>query len=193
MYWFFSPCHDYSFCFHSRINFHWWQRWPFCVCPCRPECQALGLTVLVDARRCSPVPALFKVFSTLQVSLELGQRSTGCLAVVVGCYISICCLCPPSATWLSIGFGRWRHTPSPALGGWPGLARLQTKQKNLSKSELGENTPPYPSKFAFISVLRTAHTPVSVLSWIILLGGVVCCTEGLCEMCRDFCLSQRRE
>ncbi|KFU92169.1 Puratrophin-1, partial [Chaetura pelagica] len=37
----------------------------------RPECQALGLTVLVDARRCSPVPALFKAFSTLQVSLEL--------------------------------------------------------------------------------------------------------------------------
>ncbi|XP_041256454.1 puratrophin-1 isoform X1 [Onychostruthus taczanowskii] len=32
----------------------------------RPECQALGLTVLVDARRCSPVPALFKAFSTLQ-------------------------------------------------------------------------------------------------------------------------------
>ncbi|XP_015495719.1 puratrophin-1 isoform X2 [Parus major] len=32
----------------------------------RPECQALGLTVLVDARRCSPFPALLKVFSTLQ-------------------------------------------------------------------------------------------------------------------------------
>ncbi|XP_068059025.1 puratrophin-1 isoform X6 [Anomalospiza imberbis] len=32
----------------------------------RPECQALGLTVLVDARRCSPVPALFKAFSTVQ-------------------------------------------------------------------------------------------------------------------------------
>ncbi|XP_059713239.1 puratrophin-1 isoform X3 [Haemorhous mexicanus] len=32
----------------------------------RPECHALGLTVLVDARRCSPVPALFKAFSTLQ-------------------------------------------------------------------------------------------------------------------------------
>ncbi|CAN8186894.1 unnamed protein product [Coccothraustes coccothraustes] len=32
----------------------------------RPECQALGLTVLVDARRCSPVPALFKAFSMLQ-------------------------------------------------------------------------------------------------------------------------------
>ncbi|XP_031977315.1 puratrophin-1 isoform X2 [Corvus moneduloides] len=32
----------------------------------RPECQALGLTVLVDARRCLPVPALFKAFSTLQ-------------------------------------------------------------------------------------------------------------------------------
>ncbi|XP_064015884.1 puratrophin-1 [Pogoniulus pusillus] len=32
----------------------------------RAECQALGLTVLVDARRCSPVPALFKAFSILQ-------------------------------------------------------------------------------------------------------------------------------
>ncbi|XP_064375408.1 puratrophin-1 isoform X2 [Dromaius novaehollandiae] len=32
----------------------------------RPECQALGLTVLVDARRCSPVPALFKAFNILQ-------------------------------------------------------------------------------------------------------------------------------
>ncbi|XP_054026267.1 puratrophin-1 [Dryobates pubescens] len=32
----------------------------------RAECQALGLTVLVDARRCSPLPALFKAFSILQ-------------------------------------------------------------------------------------------------------------------------------
>ncbi|XP_062442225.1 puratrophin-1 isoform X2 [Rhea pennata] len=32
----------------------------------RPECQALGLTVLVDARRCSPVPAIFKAFNILQ-------------------------------------------------------------------------------------------------------------------------------
>ncbi|XP_074864918.1 puratrophin-1 isoform X2 [Carettochelys insculpta] len=32
----------------------------------RAECRALGLTVLVDARRCSPVPALFKAFSLLQ-------------------------------------------------------------------------------------------------------------------------------
>ncbi|KAF7242826.1 Rho guanine nucleotide exchange factor 40, partial [Varanus komodoensis] len=32
----------------------------------RPECQALGLVVLVDARRCSPVPALFKAFTILQ-------------------------------------------------------------------------------------------------------------------------------
>uniref|UniRef100_A0A8C6Z0T8 Uncharacterized protein n=1 Tax=Nothoprocta perdicaria TaxID=30464 RepID=A0A8C6Z0T8_NOTPE len=41
----------------------------------RPECQALGLTVLVDARRCSPLPALFKAFSILQVSGQPGQRS----------------------------------------------------------------------------------------------------------------------
>ncbi|XP_068024480.1 puratrophin-1 [Melanerpes formicivorus] len=32
----------------------------------RAECQSLGLTVLVDARRCSPLPALFKAFSILQ-------------------------------------------------------------------------------------------------------------------------------
>ncbi|XP_067408915.1 puratrophin-1 isoform X2 [Emydura macquarii macquarii] len=32
----------------------------------RAECRALGLTVLVDARRCSPVPALFKAFNLLQ-------------------------------------------------------------------------------------------------------------------------------
>ncbi|XP_062997591.1 puratrophin-1 [Elgaria multicarinata webbii] len=32
----------------------------------RPECQALGLTILIDARRCSPVPALFKAFAILQ-------------------------------------------------------------------------------------------------------------------------------
>ncbi|CAI5782030.1 puratrophin-1 [Podarcis lilfordi] len=32
----------------------------------RPECQALGLTILVDARRCSPVPALFKALAVLQ-------------------------------------------------------------------------------------------------------------------------------
>ncbi|XP_048672417.2 puratrophin-1 isoform X1 [Caretta caretta] len=32
----------------------------------RAECRALGLTILVDARRCSPVPALFKAFSLVQ-------------------------------------------------------------------------------------------------------------------------------
>nr|XP_056718836.1 puratrophin-1 [Euleptes europaea] len=32
----------------------------------RPECQSLGLTILVDARRCSPVPALFKALVVLQ-------------------------------------------------------------------------------------------------------------------------------
>ncbi|XP_075796690.1 puratrophin-1 isoform X2 [Pelodiscus sinensis] len=32
----------------------------------RAACRALGLTVLVDARRCSPVPALFKAFNLLQ-------------------------------------------------------------------------------------------------------------------------------
>uniref|UniRef100_A0ACB8EB54 Uncharacterized protein n=2 Tax=Sphaerodactylus townsendi TaxID=933632 RepID=A0ACB8EB54_9SAUR len=32
----------------------------------RPECQRLGLTILVDARRCSPVPALFKALAVLQ-------------------------------------------------------------------------------------------------------------------------------
>uniref|UniRef100_A0A8C0EYA4 Puratrophin-1 n=1 Tax=Bubo bubo TaxID=30461 RepID=A0A8C0EYA4_BUBBB len=70
----------------------------------RPECQALGLTVLVDARRCSPVPALFKAFSILQVSLELGQRSTSWLAILVACYISICCFClhlPPGMRHLA--------------------------------------------------------------------------------------------
>lgn len=35
------------------------------------------------------------------------------------------------------------------------LARLQTKQKNLSKSEL-ENTPPHPFRFISVSALRTA-------------------------------------
>lgn len=43
----------------------------FCVCVCyRKEVQALGLTVLVDARRCSPVPALFKAFAVLQVRMQ---------------------------------------------------------------------------------------------------------------------------
>ncbi|XP_030060878.1 puratrophin-1 [Microcaecilia unicolor] len=35
----------------------------------RQECQALGLTILVDARRCSPVSALFKAFNILQVTI----------------------------------------------------------------------------------------------------------------------------
>lgn len=48
------------------------------------------------------------------------------------------------------------------------------KAKDLSKSELGENTPPHPSKFAFIPVVRTAHARVSVPSSIILLGGYFC-------------------
>ncbi|XP_042294085.1 puratrophin-1 isoform X2 [Sceloporus undulatus] len=32
----------------------------------RPQCQALGLTVLVDARRCPPAPSLFKALANLQ-------------------------------------------------------------------------------------------------------------------------------
>ncbi|XP_061449688.1 puratrophin-1 isoform X2 [Rhineura floridana] len=32
----------------------------------RPECQAVELTILVDARRCSPVPALFKALAILR-------------------------------------------------------------------------------------------------------------------------------
>ncbi|XP_066493322.1 puratrophin-1 isoform X2 [Tiliqua scincoides] len=32
----------------------------------RPECQTLGLTILIDARRCSPVPALFKALTIMQ-------------------------------------------------------------------------------------------------------------------------------
>ncbi|KAF4090966.1 hypothetical protein AMELA_G00031700 [Ameiurus melas] len=35
----------------------------------RKEVKALGLTVLVDARRCSPVPALFKAFTILQEAM----------------------------------------------------------------------------------------------------------------------------
>uniref|UniRef100_A0ABM5EUT8 Puratrophin-1 n=1 Tax=Pogona vitticeps TaxID=103695 RepID=A0ABM5EUT8_9SAUR len=36
----------------------------------RPECQALGLTVLVDARRYSPVPAIFKALALLQETVS---------------------------------------------------------------------------------------------------------------------------
>ncbi|XP_076856301.1 pleckstrin homology domain-containing family G member 4B isoform X2 [Brachyhypopomus gauderio] len=39
----------------------------------RKEVQALGLTILVDARRCSPVPALFKAFHMLQ------ETKPGCI------------------------------------------------------------------------------------------------------------------
>uniref|UniRef100_A0A8C5QK12 Puratrophin-1 n=1 Tax=Leptobrachium leishanense TaxID=445787 RepID=A0A8C5QK12_9ANUR len=35
----------------------------------RRDCRALGLTLLVDARRCSPVPALFKAFHLVQATL----------------------------------------------------------------------------------------------------------------------------
>ncbi|KAM9494698.1 puratrophin-1 isoform 4-T4 [Clarias gariepinus] len=43
----------------------------------RKEVQTLGLTVLVDARRCSPVPALFKAFTVLQEALP------GCIHTVL--------------------------------------------------------------------------------------------------------------
>ncbi|XP_026793278.3 puratrophin-1 isoform X2 [Pangasianodon hypophthalmus] len=43
----------------------------------RKEVQALGLTVLVDARRCSPVPALFKAFTILQEAMP------GCIHTVL--------------------------------------------------------------------------------------------------------------
>uniref|UniRef100_H2ZY41 Pleckstrin homology and RhoGEF domain containing G4 n=1 Tax=Latimeria chalumnae TaxID=7897 RepID=H2ZY41_LATCH len=36
----------------------------------RQESRALGLTVLVDARRCSPVPALFKAFNVVQYTIS---------------------------------------------------------------------------------------------------------------------------
>ncbi|XP_048462034.1 uncharacterized protein plekhg4 isoform X2 [Rhincodon typus] len=35
----------------------------------RQDIQSAGLTILVDARRCSPVPALFKAFNTLQAKI----------------------------------------------------------------------------------------------------------------------------
>ncbi|XP_063294220.1 uncharacterized protein LOC134579012 isoform X2 [Pelobates fuscus] len=35
----------------------------------RRDCQTLGLTLLVDARRCSPVPALFKAFHLVQAAV----------------------------------------------------------------------------------------------------------------------------
>ncbi|XP_077166128.1 puratrophin-1 [Paroedura picta] len=38
----------------------------------RPECQSLGLTILVDARRCFPVPALFKTLAVLQDAVPHG-------------------------------------------------------------------------------------------------------------------------
>ncbi|XP_026071060.1 rho guanine nucleotide exchange factor 40-like isoform X2 [Carassius auratus] len=43
----------------------------------RKEVSALGLTVLVDARRCSPVPALFKAFNILQAAMP------GCIHTVL--------------------------------------------------------------------------------------------------------------
>uniref|UniRef100_A0A8C1XDN5 Pleckstrin homology domain containing, family G (with RhoGef domain) member 4 n=1 Tax=Cyprinus carpio TaxID=7962 RepID=A0A8C1XDN5_CYPCA len=43
----------------------------------RKEVSALGLTVLVDARRCSPVPALFKSFNILQEAMP------GCIHTVL--------------------------------------------------------------------------------------------------------------
>ncbi|XP_048887496.1 rho guanine nucleotide exchange factor 40 isoform X2 [Brienomyrus brachyistius] len=43
----------------------------------RKEARSQGLTVLVDARRCSPVPALFKAFSVLQ------EGAPGCINTVL--------------------------------------------------------------------------------------------------------------
>ncbi|XP_031425073.1 uncharacterized protein plekhg4 isoform X3 [Clupea harengus] len=43
----------------------------------RKEVRSLGLTVLVDARRCSPVPALFKAFNILQDAIP------GCIHTVL--------------------------------------------------------------------------------------------------------------
>ncbi|XP_056121437.1 puratrophin-1 isoform X1 [Rhinichthys klamathensis goyatoka] len=43
----------------------------------RKEVSALGLTVLVDARKCSPVPALFKAFNILQEAMP------GCIHTVL--------------------------------------------------------------------------------------------------------------
>lgn len=138
--------------------------WPLFLCPSRPECQALGLTVLVDARRCSPVPALFKAFSILQVSLELGQRNTSWLAVLVACYISICCLClhlPPGFSWL------WEVElyTQPCFRRMTWTCQTADKAKSLSKSALGENTPPHPSKFASVSAEQPVPQSKGYCAW----------------------------
>uniref|UniRef100_A0A8C4VYL3 Pleckstrin homology and RhoGEF domain containing G4 n=1 Tax=Gopherus evgoodei TaxID=1825980 RepID=A0A8C4VYL3_9SAUR len=54
------------------------------------ECRALGLTILVDARRCSPVPALFKAFNLLQVNMTLSIRQCSFLQadVMQMCFFS---------------------------------------------------------------------------------------------------------
>lgn len=134
----------------------------------------MGLTVLVDARRCSPVPALFKVFSTLQVSFEPGQRSTGCLAGMVGCYISICCLCLhlPSGLQLALGGGdthpallleddldlpdcRQSKTP------WPVLVRGEHPSPPLQICfHLSAENSPYPSLSAVMNYLAWRSGPL---------------------------------
>eukprot|EP00063_Salmo_salar_P057340 XP_014032175.1 PREDICTED: puratrophin-1-like [Salmo salar] len=48
--------------------------YPVCY---RKEVRSLGLTVLVDCRRCSPVPALFKAFNILQDAMP------GCIYTVL--------------------------------------------------------------------------------------------------------------
>uniref|UniRef100_A0A3B1IY56 CRAL-TRIO domain-containing protein n=1 Tax=Astyanax mexicanus TaxID=7994 RepID=A0A3B1IY56_ASTMX len=66
----------------------------------RKEMRALGLTVLVDARRCSPVPALFKAFNILQVRIHAcyyppGEyASSSCFFFIISTAINIHCHIP---------------------------------------------------------------------------------------------------
>lgn len=76
----------------------------------------------------------------------------------------------PSAAYVSIchlAFSRlWEVEirTQPCFRRMTWTCQTADKAKNLSMSEFGENTPPQPSKFAFISVLGTAVTQVSTLS-----------------------------
>lgn len=111
----------------------------------------MGLTVLVDARRCSPVPALFKAFSILQVRLELGQRNTTGLAVSVGCSISDCRV-SPSASWLWEVESGTQHCLRRTS--WACQAAAKAK-----KSRKSENTHPMwlPSLLRTVPKLKCSH------------------------------------
>ncbi|CAB1338788.1 unnamed protein product, partial [Coregonus sp. 'balchen'] len=126
--------------------------YPVCY---RKEVRSLGLTVLVDCRRCSPVPALFKAFNLLQRFTE--HSPTGCQTNKHGLRHDVNTARPPAIIYKQpftlISISKLGEQPAPSH--W----EAGRTTSNISLGKLGEQ--PAPSHW---EAGRTTST-ISLGSW----------------------------